>query len=550
MSGTAGGLSAIRRQIMWNRLLAVVEEQAQTLLRTAFSPIVREAGDLSAGVFDLQGRMLAQAVTGTPGHVNSMAESVAHFIEAFPTQSMAEGDVYCTNNPWKGTGHLNDLVVTTPAFHRGRLVGLFSCTSHIVDIGGIGFGPDGTDVFMEGIHLPFLKLVDRGRVNDTLLQIVKANTRLPVETEGDIYSLINCNEIGCRRLSEMMAEFGLPALDDLSTHILESSRAAVLAEIARLPRGSWRYEMTIDGYDSPVTLAATTTIAEDAVKVDFAGSSRAARFGINSPLAYTTAYSVFGLSCAVAPRVPNNAGSLSAYGISAPPHTIVNALPPAPVALRHIIGQMLPDVVFGCLRQAIPERVPAEGTSCIYLMTFRTRDADAEDRFAISVATNGGTGARPGKDGLSATAYPSGVKGTPVEIVETTTPLLFWRKEFRPDSGGPGTRRGGHGLELEIENRAAGPIDILAGFDRLKFAPRGHDGGRAGKAAYLGLKREGRTLAGKGRQEIPAGERLILHTPGGGGLGDPRLRDPAALAADLRNGLVTAGSARADYGRP
>src|SRR5262250_374717 len=202
MTDAQNGLSAIRRQIMWNRLLAVVEEQAQTLLRTAFSPIVRESGDLSAGVFDLQGNMLAQAVTGTPGHVNSMAESVRHFIEAFPTQSMAEGDVYCTNNPWKGTGHLNDLVVTTPAFHRGRLVGLFSCTSHLVDIGGIGFGPDGTDVFMEGLYIPFLKILDAGRVNETLVAMIRANTRLPIDTVGDVYSLMACNDVGCQRLVE------------------------------------------------------------------------------------------------------------------------------------------------------------------------------------------------------------------------------------------------------------------------------------------------------------------------------------------------------------
>jgi N-methylhydantoinase B len=531
---------------MWNRLLAVVEEQAQTLLRTAFSYIVRESGDLSAGVFDLQGHMLAQAVTGTPGHVNSMAESVRHFIEAFPTQSMAEGDVYCTNNPWKGTGHLNDMVVTTPAFHRGRLVGLFSCTSHIVDLGGIGFGPDGTDVFMEGLHLPFVKLVDRGRVNDTLMQIVKANTRLPVETEGDIYSLINCNEIGCRRLSEMMAEFDLSTLEDLSAHILESSRAAVLAEIARLPKGSWRYEMTIDGYDAPITLAATTTIAEDAIRVDFAGTSPAARFGINSPLAYTTAYSVFGLSCAVAPRVAEQRRlALRLRRDGAAPATIVNALSPAPVALRHIIGQMLPDVVFGCLRQAIPDRVPAEGTSCIYLMTFRGRDADgAPLRHLRRHQRRRRRAARQDRLGHR---YPSGVKGTPVEIVETTTPLLFWRKEFRPDSGGPGAQRGGHGLELEIENRSAGVIEILAAFDRIKFPPRGRDGGHAGKPAYLGLKPD-KPLDRKGLQEIPAGERLLLHTAGGGGIGDPRRRDAAALAADLNNGLVSPAAARGDYG--
>jgi N-methylhydantoinase B len=547
MSEAETGLTAIHRQIMWNRLLAVVEEQAQTLLRTAFSPIVRESGDLSAGVFDLEGRMLAQAVTGTPGHVNSMAESVCHFLAAFPIETMAEGDVYCTNNPWKGTGHLNDLVVTTPAFHRGCLVGLFSCTSHIVDLGGIGFGPDGTDVFMEGIHLPFLKLFDRGRLNETLMAILKVNTRLPVETEGDVYSLVNCNEIGCRRLSEMMTEFDLVGLEGLAAHILASSRDAVLAEIARLPRGSWRYEMTIDGYDMAVTLAATTTVSEKAIAVDFTGTSAASRFGINSPLAYTTAYSVFGLACAVAPRVPNNAGSLSAYGVTAPAGTIVNALSPAPVASRHLIGQMLPDVVFGCLRQAIPDRVPAEGTSCIYLMTFRSGRGDPESRFAISVATNGGTGARPGKDGLSATAFPSGVKGTPVEIVETTTPLLFWRKDFRADSGGAGRYRGGHGLEIEIENRSAGPIEILAAFDRTKFAPRGRDGGSDGKPAFLGLKTADLALAGKGLQEIPAGERLILRTPGGGGMGDPAERAESAISSDLESGLVTPAAVRDDY---
>ena len=277
-----------------------------------------------------------------------------------------------------------------------------------------------------------------------------------------------------------------------------------------------RWRTIIARYNNPPP----TTIAADAVTVDFAGTSPAARFGVNSPLAYTTAYSVFGLSCAIAPRVPNNAGSLSAYGVTAPPHTIVNALPPAPVASRHLIGQMLPDVVFGCLRQAIPDRVPAEGTSCIYLMTFRSRDAEAERRFAISVVTNGGTGARPGKDGLSATAYPSGVRGTPVEIAETQTPLIFWRKEFRPDSGGAGRTRGGLGQIMEIESGIAEPFDLLAAFDRIDHPPRGRDGGQDGEAGFVALK-SGKTLKGKGFQLIPPGDRLVVMTPGGGGIGEP-----------------------------
>ena len=225
-------------QIMWNRLIAVVEEQAQVLMRTAFSPIVRECGDLSAGVFDRQGRMLAQAVTGTPGHVNSMAESVKHFIRHFPLDSMKPGDAYITNDPWMGTGHLNDFVITTPAFNRkGELVALFSCTSHLMDIGGIGFGPDATDVFMEGLYIPMLKLIDQGTVNETLMAMIRSNTRLPIDTEGDTYSLAACNDVGAKRLAEMMEEFGIDSLDPLAEHICARSREAVMAEIAQAAEG-------------------------------------------------------------------------------------------------------------------------------------------------------------------------------------------------------------------------------------------------------------------------------------------------------------------------
>src|SRR5918994_2477101 len=230
------------------------------LCGAASSPIGREAGALSAGVFDRQGRMLAQAVTGTPGHVNSMAEAVRHFIARFPLETMRPGDIYITNDPWMGTGHLNDFVLTTPCFHRGKLVALFSCTSHLMDIGGIGFGPDGTDVFMGGIYIPHLKLAEEGRLNETLMAMIRANTRLPVDTEGDVYSLAGCNDVGARRLVEMMDEFAIDSLDQLGDHIIVRSREAVLAEIAKLPKGTWHNEMMIDGYDAPVTLAATTTI--------------------------------------------------------------------------------------------------------------------------------------------------------------------------------------------------------------------------------------------------------------------------------------------------
>ncbi len=538
-SQSSGTHNDLARQIMWDRLIAVVEEQAQVLLRTAFSPIVREAGDLSAGIFDAEGRMLAQAVTGTPGHVNSMAESVKHFIAHFEIGKMQPGDVYITNDPWKGTGHTNDFVVTTPCFRGTQLVGLFSCTSHLMDIGGIGFSPDATDVFMEGLQIPFLKLFDRGQPNETLLEMIRANTRLPVDTIGDVYSLANCNEIGCNHLRSMMAEFDLPSLDDLASHICDRSEAAVRERIATLPDGAWSYEMNADGYEAPITLNATATIKGNSITVDYTGTSSIQPRGVNVPLAYTTAYTVFGLSCAISPDVPNNAGSLAPYRVTAPEGSLLNPLKPAAVLVRHVTGQMLPDVVFGCLRQFMPERIPAEGTSCIWNITLRGRYDEADTGnygFATTFTSNGGTGARPNSDGLSATAFPSGVKGTPVEIAEQILPLIFWRKEFRAGSGGVGRTRGGLGQIIEIASRIEQPFELLAAFDRIVHPPRGALGGGNGKAGTASLA-SGRKIAGKGTQPIPADDRLILEISGGGGYGDPSERDPALLDRDHRAGL-------------
>ncbi len=272
--------------------------------------------------------------------------------------------------------------------------------------------------------------------------------------------------------------------------------------------------------------------------------------GINVPHAYTTAYTSFGLGCVVAAQIPNNTGSLEPLVIHAPEGTILNAKKPAPVSSRHVIGQMLPDVVFGCLRQVVPERIPAEGTSCLWNITVRGDTQSEEDGnygFSASLTTNGGTGARPDKDGLSATAYPSGVRGTPVEIAETQTPLIFWRKEFRPDSGGAGVTRGGLGQSIEIENGTGEPFGILAMFDRIAYPPRGRDGGGNGGAGYVGLK-SGQRLNSKGFQEIPAGDRLVVLTPGGAGIGDPKDRDRSRVAQDVADELIGGGAAGELYG--
>ena len=234
---TRRNISEIELQIMWNRLLSVVEEQAQTLVRTAFSTSAREAGDISAGVFDLAGRMLAQAVTGTPGHINTMARSVGHFLEVFPVAQMKEGDVYVTNDPWKGTGHLYDLVVVSPTFMDGRIVALFACTTHLVDMGGVGQTPEGRQIYHEGLFIPLLRLARAGEMNEDLLAMIRANVREPVQVIGDVYALIACNEIGSRRLVAMMREFALRDLDMLGEAIISRSRQGMAEAIGKLPQG-------------------------------------------------------------------------------------------------------------------------------------------------------------------------------------------------------------------------------------------------------------------------------------------------------------------------
>lgn len=551
MSGRV--LSEIELQIMWNRLLSVVEEQGQTLVRTAFSTSAREAGDISAGVFDLRGRMLAQAVTGTPGHINTMARSVGHFLDVFPVAQMRDGDVYVTNDPWKGTGHLYDLVVVSPTFMDGRIVALFACTAHLVDMGGVGQTPEGRQIYHEGLFIPLLRLARAGELNEDLLAMIRANVREPVQVIGDVYALIACNEIGSRRLVAMLREFGLADVETLGEEIITRSRRAMAEAIGKLPKGTWHGAMRIDGYEAPADLVAAVTIGEDTIDVDFTGSSGMSSYAINCPLCYTEAYTTFGINCVIAPHVPNNAGSLAAVRVTAPEGTIVSATHPAAVYARSVIGHMLPDVVYGALEQAIPGRVPAEGTSNLWTLNLIAGHGltgigrAAGTAFMVNSFHSGGAGARPAQDGLSATPFPSGVRNVPVEATEAITPLVIWRKELRPDSGGAGQYRGGLGQVMEVGSREAAAFGIFARFERVQHPARGRNGGGAGAPGRLSLA-SGATLKAKGLGVVPAGDRLIIEMPGGGGMGAPSERDPAAVRLDVRAGYVSAEAAERDYG--
>jgi N-methylhydantoinase B len=537
---------AIQLEVMWNRLIAVVNEQAKALMRTSFTSIVREAGDLSAGVFDERGYMIAQAVTGTPGHINSMATCIRHFLAEYPPDVLGPGDVLITNDPQKTSGHLHDITVITPVFLDDRLVGFFGNCCHVLDIGGIGLSTDGRSMFEEGLYIPITKLYDRGKPNTELLKILATNVRTPEPVLGDIHAQVAGNDVGAARLVEFLTEFGLTSLVDLGDEIIARSERAMRAAIAALPDTVLEHEVVADGYEEPVRLRVSIEKRGDELYVDWAGSSDASIRGINVVLNYTHAYTTYALKCALAPDVPNNEGSFRPVHVSAPPGCILNAQKPAPVAARHILGHFLPGVVFGALAEVIPDRVLAEGAANIWNLQFTGYDQH-DDPFTYVWFSCGGTGARPTKDGLHATAFPSGIAGVPAEVIEQLSPVVMWERSIRPDSGGAGTFRGGCGQRLHLGVRTRRPYRFSPLLDRIHHAPKGYDGGLDGAKAIVQLS-TGEVIKQKGTLDLAPDTEIMLDLPGGGGFGDPSQRDPAAIEWDIRNGYVTSEAGLRDYG--
>ncbi len=531
----------LRNQVMWNRLISVVEEQALTLVRTAFSTSVREAGDLSAGVFDTKGRMIAQAVTGTPGHVNTMAAALGHFINDIGPEHIFEGDVYITNDPWKGTGHLHDITVATPVFYNNSHVGFFASTAHVVDIGGRGYGPEAREVYEEGIRIPILKWVERGNLNRDLVTVVAQNVRESDQVVGDIFGLAACNETGRRRLCAMFDEFGLSDLDGLAEFVFDRTRKATMTALKSVPEGVYTNQMTVDGYDHTLTLCVSVTVTADGMHADFTGTSPLSKFGVNVPLTYAQAYFTYGMLVALAPELPNNFASLEPFTVSAPPGVILNAQHPDPVAVRHVIGHFVTDLCLGAIAAALPDRIPAEGSGALWNFQASARSANVDDPkppVELLMFNSGGTGARPSLDGLTATAFPSGVRTMSVEATEQVGPIIIWRKEIRNDSGGAGRQRGGLGQIIEVGPTDGYLFEFSAMFDRVANPARGRHGGSDGAAGAVYLD-DGSPFPTKGKETVPADRRLILELPGGGGFGNPAERDPAAIANDQLQGYVS-----------
>src|SRR5207245_7137277 len=353
-------------------------------MRTAFSTVVRESQDLACGVFDTRGSMVAQSETGTPGHINAMATCMRHFMAAYPEPTLHPGDVLITNDPWMTAGQINDITLVTPIFHDGRVVAYFANTCHMVDIGGRILSAEAREVYEEGLYIPITKLFLRGERNEELFKIIKGNVRTPREVEGDLYAMASCNDVGGAQLLEFMREFDLDSINPLAESIIHRSEQALRSAITRLPDGVYDNEMWSDGYEEPVLLKARVTIDGSQLTVDHTGSSPQSRYGTNVVMNYTHAYTSFAVKCAIAPEVPHNDGSFRPVSVTAPPGCILNALHPAPVAARHLIGHLRPGLIFGALAHAMPDRLMADGAASIWITMFRgQRPALQQDAYTF-----------------------------------------------------------------------------------------------------------------------------------------------------------------------
>jgi N-methylhydantoinase B len=536
-------MDPVTLEVIWNRFLCVANEQQDALIRTAFSTIVRESQDLACGLFDTKGRMVAQSLSGTPGHINAMATSMKHFLAAFPPDRLAPGDVLITNDPWQTAGQINDITITTPIFRRGKMVALFANTCHSADIGGRILSAEAREVFEEGLRIPIMKLFDGGEPNKILMQIVRTNVRQPDEVVGDFYAQTACNDAGGRALLEMMDEFGLESIDAVSEEILHRSETAVRTEIRNLPDGEWHNETWSDGFEEPIVVRCAVKVAGDEIFIDFAGSSPQSSRGINVVLNYTHAYASFAIKAAICPDVPHNEGSFRPVHVSAPPGSILNALDPAPVASRQVIGHFIPSAIFAAMSGAMPGRLMAPGSDPIWLSVWRGQDPP----FTLTVFQVGGTGARPTKDGLNAVGFPSGVAGVPAEVIESLSPVVLKRRQLRPDSGGAGTWRGGLGQLTEFARRGEGKWSVSSIADRTEYAAPGLLGGQAGATGSVSLE-NGPRLHAKALVDLKAGDVVHVDLPGGGGYGDPLKREVERVRRDVVEGYITPQEAERKYG--
>ena len=551
-------LTPIQLEVLWNRLLSVANEQQTTLIRTAFSTIVRESLDLACAIFDTRGLMIAQSLTGTPGHINPMAIGAIHLLNAYPPETLSPGDVLITNDPWLTAGQVNDFTVLTPVFRKDgeadKIVAYFSNCCHSPDVGGRILSAEAHEVFEEGLQVPITKIFNAGEPNEELFKIIRANVRTPDATVGDLYAQASSNAVGAKSLLQMMGEFGLDSIDVLADEIISRSETAMRRGIKAIPNGTYENETWSDGFEEPLCIKVAVTVEDEEIHIDFDGSSPQSERGINVVLNYTKGYASFAIKAAISPDVPHNEGAFRPVHITAPEGCILNCKRPAAVASRHLVGHFLPSAIFGALSQAIPDRVMAGSADPIWMSIWRAnwpQPEEAEQQSSpkqsnLTLFSLGGTGARPAQDGLNATGFPSGVGGVPTEVAETQAPIIQAHRQLRIDSGGPGKFRGGLGQNISVAHPGTDRWSVSGMVDRTKYAAEGLQGGKPGALGEFNI--DGDPAKPKTILWMEPESVISMSLPGGGGYGNPFERDPHKVLDDVVNQYVSIEQARSQYG--
>ena len=538
-------MDPIRIGLIWRRIEGLVDQVAETFLRAAFSVVVRDNYDMAFSLFDARGRLIAQSKRSIPSFTGTLPRTLEAVLAKIPADQLAPGDVVITNDPWIGTGHLNDISMVHPIHRDGRLIAFAASTAHTVDIGGAP-SPTARDRFEEGLCLPICRIVEGGRENPVVIDFLKENLRMADETLGDIRAQFAAYADCTNKLFGLLDDEGLTDLETIANDIIKRSEESMRGAISALPNGTWQDEFDTDGFDESLHIACAVTIAGDEMTIDFAGTSQQIPWPVNCVLNYTQAYARYAVKCLLDPDAPNNAGSLRPITVTAPEACLLNAMPPAPVWGRHLSGHYVPPAVIGALSQVVPERAVAEAGSPLWNVYFSGVRPDGTGNFVKMYFMNGGHGARAVGDGPGCLSFPSNVSNEPTEVFENQTPMLITEKAFVPDTGGAGRYRGGNAQRIRFRSLSKAPLTMTIRHERIRFPPRGLLGGTNGAPGVDLLN--GEPLAAKSRTVLSHGDEVTFQTPGGGGLLPAADRASDQINEDIASGLVTAASAAKDYG--
>jgi N-methylhydantoinase B len=530
------GIDLVRLGLIWRRLDGIVDQVAETFVRAAFSVVVRDNYDMAFSLFDERGRQLTQSKRSIPSFMGTLPRTLAEVLMRFPVSTLNPGDTIITNDPWIGTGHLNDISMIHPLFHEGQLIAFAASTAHTVDIGGAP-SPSARDRYEEGLTIPICKIVHAGAEDPVVLSFLKENLRQPTETLGDIRAQFAAYRDCATMLRRLMDEEGIDDLCAVANEIISRSGQSMKAAIEALPDGEYMDGFDVDGVDRPLRIECAVRIAAEQLTIDFAGTSEQVQWPINSVLNYTQAYATYAVKCLLDPNAPNNAGTLAPISVLAPEGCLLNAAPPAPVWGRHLSGHYVPPAIFGALAPILPDKIVAESGSPLWNVYFGGKKASGNGNFVKMFFMNGGHGARSHGDGPGCLSFPSNVSNQSVEAFEHQVPLLVTEKAFVPDTGGIGKYRGGNAQRIGFRSRSAYPITMTIRHERVSYPPRGLLGGANGSAGTDTLN--GKVIPAKSRSELNPGDEVSFQTPGGGGLFPAEQRDPALIEADQLSGLAT-----------